>query len=394
MSAPEQAEAGTPAGEPAADRVQEGGPAAERPRLVTPSDLADALLVIAEAFLAGKVATASDPEIYQVIVHVGTDVLPHSTPAPSTPATADPAPGDLAVSDPAGGTGGQPAPTPTETLGGVSAETPAASRAPGHPADPARCHLQDGPAISITTAQMITCTAALSWLLHDRDGTTLDAGRRRRRPTSAQRRAARDRDHGRCRYPGCESRRTDLHHIQYWSNGGPTTLDNLISLCKCHHMLLHDRGYLIAARPGGAFTFYLPDGTPLPASPALPEPGGTIGDCHDAEITPDTIIPAWYGEHLDLDYAIHACFANADYQARHQHDQHTTATTPAPEPGPWTPAPRKSTSSTPSASNSSSTPSPDISSDGHAREQPSRWRPPALSQWHTRGSGSIRESRT
>src|ERR1019366_129760 len=109
MSAPEQAEAGTPAGEPAADRVQEGGPAAERPRLVTPSDLADALLVIAEAFLAGKVATARDPEIYQVIVHVGTDVLPHSTPAPSTPATADPAPGDLAVSDPAGGTGGQPA---------------------------------------------------------------------------------------------------------------------------------------------------------------------------------------------------------------------------------------------------------------------------------------------
>src|ERR1022692_3951324 len=172
-SAPEQAEAGTPAGEPAADRVQEGGPAAERPRLVTPSDLADALLVIAEAFLAGKVATASDPEIYQVIVHVGTDVLPHSTPAPSTPATADPAPSDLAVSDPApsdlavsdpaGGTGGQPAPTPTETLGGVSAETPAASRAPGHPADPARCHLQDGPAISVTTAQMITCTAALSW---------------------------------------------------------------------------------------------------------------------------------------------------------------------------------------------------------------------------------------
>src|ERR1019366_381334 len=31
--------------------------------------------------------------------------------------------------------------------------------------------------------------------------------------------------------------------------------------------LLHDRGYLIAARPGGAFTFYLPDGTLLPASP-------------------------------------------------------------------------------------------------------------------------------
>ena len=196
----------------------------------------------------------------------------------------------------------------------------ARARIPGHPADPARCHLQDGPAISITTAQMITCTAALSWLLHDRDGTALDAGRRRRRPTSAQRRAARDRDHCRCRFPGCEARRTDLHHIQYWSNGGTTSLDNLISFCPHHHHLVHDRGYLIATAPGGTFSFHLPDGTPLPASPALPEPDGTLDTCHDAGITPDTIIPAWYGERLDLDYAIYTSFANADYQAR-QHDQ-------------------------------------------------------------------------
>ena len=82
-------------------------------------------------------------------------------------------------------------------------------------------------------------------------------------------------------------------------------------------MLIHDRGYLIAARPGGTFTFYQPDGTPLPTSPALPDPStGAIEDCHDADITPDTIIPAWYGGRLDLDYAIHACFANAAYQAR------------------------------------------------------------------------------
>jgi hypothetical protein len=71
--------------------------------------MADALLVICEAFLAGKIATAGDPEVYQVIVHVGTDALP-----------------------PAGD-------------GGVSAETPAPARTPGHPADPARCHVEDGP---------------------------------------------------------------------------------------------------------------------------------------------------------------------------------------------------------------------------------------------------------
>jgi hypothetical protein len=48
---------------------------------------------------------------------------------------------------------------------GVSAETPAAGPpvpVPGDPGDPARCHVEDGPAVSVSTAQMIGCTAALS----------------------------------------------------------------------------------------------------------------------------------------------------------------------------------------------------------------------------------------
>jgi hypothetical protein len=97
----------------------------------------------------------------------------------------------------------------------------------------------------------------------------------------------------------------------YWARGGRTDLANLVSLCRWHHQLVHDRGYLIAARPGGGFAFYRPDGTPLPPSPALPPPDGSIGGTHDAEITPGTIIPPWYGERLDLDHAIHACLANA-----------------------------------------------------------------------------------
>ena len=75
--------------------------------------------------------------------------------------------------------------------------------------------------------------------------------------------------------------------------------------------LVHERGYLIAAKPGGSFAFYRPDGTALPPSPPLPKPAGTIADCHDAEITEDTIIPPWYGERLDLDHAIYTCLANA-----------------------------------------------------------------------------------
>ena len=89
-------------------------------------------------------------------------------------------------------------------------------------------------------------------------------------------------------------------------------------MCKYHHVLVHDRGHLIAAARDGTFTFYRADGTLIAASPALPQPGGTIADCHDADIDPDTIIPPWYGERLDLDYAIDACFANARTEQERQ----------------------------------------------------------------------------
>jgi hypothetical protein len=282
-------ERGGSAEPPTGDQV----PAGNQSSQMTSSSLADALLVIAEAFLAEKAAVADDPEVYQVVVHVGTDAI--SAPRP----------------DPAARPGPPPEPGGAETPGSPP-------RVPGHAVDPARCHVEDGPAISVSTAQMIACSSALSWMLHDSAGKLLDLGRRRRRPNATLRRAARERDTCRCRFPGCESRRVDLHHIQYWSHGGRTTLDNLVSLCKYHHMLVHDRGYLIAAARDGTFAFYRPDGTPLPASPPLPQPGGTIGDCHEADITPETIIPPWYGERLDLDHAIYVCFANARTEQERQ----------------------------------------------------------------------------
>jgi hypothetical protein len=278
--------AGLPAGSPAGVSAEtpaaaDAPPGPSAPVVRTSSELADGLVAVAESFLADKVAGADDAEVYQIVVHAGTDVLT------GPPAPADPDPG-------------------------VSAETPAsAGRVPGDPADPARCHVEDGPAISVSTAQMIGCTAALSWMTHGDGGAVLALGRRRRRPSSAIRRAARERDGCRCRFPGCESRRVDLHHIQFWSNGGRTDLANLISLCPWHHKLVHDRGYLIAERPGGGFAFYGPDGSRLPACPPLPEPDGPIGQAHDTDITPETIVPPWYGERLDLDHAIWTCFANA-----------------------------------------------------------------------------------
>jgi 5-methylcytosine-specific restriction endonuclease McrA len=254
---------------------------------VARTSLADALVDIASGFLAGKIASASNPDIYQVIVHVGQDVLTGYADVPAeTPAAADPG---AAAAD--------------------SDEIPA--RSVGHPAHPRRCHIEDGPAISPATVRRMACQAALSWMLHDHDGTLLDVGRRHRRPTAAQRRAVRERDRGRCQFPGCQSRRTDIHHIKFWSRGGPTNLINLMLLCEAHHVIVHALGYLIAPDPGGGFTFTRPDGTPMPASPQLPVTDGDITASHDATIEPSTIVASGYGDRFDLHQTIWACFANA-----------------------------------------------------------------------------------
>ena len=263
----------------------------------TSSSLADALLVIAEAFLAGKIAAADDPDVYQVIVHVGTDA-----PWPSASRLAFPR-------------------RRQRTAGG-----------PGDPADPARCHVEDGPAVSVCTAQMLSCTAVLSWMRHDRDGTVLDLGRGAA-PSAALRRAARERDKCRCRFPGCESRRIDLHHIQHWIHGGRTSLKNLISLCPVppHAGARARVPYRRDARRRSPSTAP----TAPPSRPARPcrRPTGRIEDCHDAEITPDTIIPPWYGERLDLDYAIYTCFANARTQQERQDQRDQAGDVPAPDLG-------------------------------------------------------------
>jgi Domain of unknown function (DUF222) len=245
-----------------ADRVS-----AETPAQPTSTSLADALVEMAESYIAGKTRDVQNPDIYQVIVHATPDAL---VPGP-----------------------------------------PAAT-----PAQPSRCHIEDGPAISRAALQQIACDAVLSWMSHDKHGNVLDVGRRRREPPPALRRALRERDKCRCRFPGCHRRATQAHHIRWWLYGGITSLGNLISLCKYHHRLIHQHGYSIGTTPVGSFTFFRPDGKRIPDSPPLPEPAGPLSGEHDAEITPETIVPPWYGERLNLDYAIAVLFGNQ--QARRE----------------------------------------------------------------------------
>jgi hypothetical protein len=262
-------------------------------RMETAQNLAGALVQVCADYLSARAATAENPDTYQVIIHAGAQAI----------------------------TGQEEAATD------VSAETPdgAAVTLPvSHPAHPMRCHVQDGPAISLGTLTLISCNATVSSMIHDTAGAVLDVGRRTRKPPPALRRAIRERDGYRCQFPGCRSRRTDAHHIVHWANGGETKPGNLISLCKRHHTLIHDKGYLIASAPGG-FAFYTPQGTPMPSCPALRAGPGDITATHYADITPATIVPPNSGGRLDLNLAIWITFANARIKAERREREQASA---------------------------------------------------------------------
>jgi hypothetical protein len=244
---------------------------------------------ICAEYLNTRAARADNPDTYQVIIHAGAAAITADETEP------------VQAAEPAGGR--------------VSAETRPHRGLPiSHPAYPWRCHMEDGPAISPQALKLIGCNATISTMVHDADGNVLNVGRRTRKPPPALRRAVRERDRYRCRFPGCESRRTDAHHILYWSNGGQTKLSGLISLCKRHHAMVHHKDIVIATTSDG-FAFYTQEGTLIPASPPLPPPAGDITTCHHAAITPATIIPPHSGERLDLHLAIWIAFANARTKA-------------------------------------------------------------------------------
>jgi 5-methylcytosine-specific restriction endonuclease McrA len=278
---------------------------------VPAEDLADALAEICASYLQGRVATADNPDVYQVIIHAGVAAAAGDGDQPQQEqegASAE-APPEGRSPDPRGFRG-------NEDRASAEAREPgdAAGRGPWpiwHPAWLDRCHIEDGPAITPAALQLIGCNATISAMVHDADGTVLAVGRRTRTPPPALRRAVRERDRHRCRFPGCESRRTDLHHIRHWANGGETSQDNLLSLCRRHHTIVHDKGYTITTKG----EFHTRDGKHIPRNPPLPHRTGDITASHDATIAYHSIVPPCSGERLNLHYAISVCLANAEIKA-------------------------------------------------------------------------------
>jgi hypothetical protein len=103
--------------------------------------------------------------------------------------------------------------------------------------------------------QRLSCDARLQPAVDDPAGVTVGVGRTTRTIPAWLRRLAEGRDRG-CRFPGCRRTRwLQIHHRRRWTDGGPTNLDNLVSLCGFHHRLIHRDRWAINGRPDGHLVF-------------------------------------------------------------------------------------------------------------------------------------------
>ena len=166
--------------------------------------------------------------------------------------------------------------------------------------------------ISMETSQRLSCDASSVPMRHDAEGTVLDVGRKTRTIPPSIRRALAARDTT-CRFPGCTSRRCDAHHLQHWTDGGSTRLDNLLLLCRRHHRAVHEGGFGVRRGLDGVLTFVRPDGAPLDVVPATP---ADLPELHDATRCVIGTPPTWDGTRLELSWALDVLYRRAVVSVR------------------------------------------------------------------------------
>ena len=309
---------------------------------------ADALGVVAESALAGKLDPGSAGDRYQVTVHVdaaalvGPDIAAGAISAetrsavatareggaPAAVAAGSAVPDTRAISAETRSTvaAAPEASAPAATAAGsavsdargVSAETrttdrtvPQATPCATGTASGAVIEQDDGLFLSTAAARRIACDAGRVLLYHAPDGTVLDVGRRTRTIPTPLRRALESRDLQRCQFPGCQTRRCDAHHLVHWADGGATRLSNVVLLCRFHHRAVHEEGFEVVRTGDGRFEFRRPDGAVLPVVAAAARwqgaalaPTAARLAAGGVRIGPHTATPEWYGESLDVAEAL------------------------------------------------------------------------------------------
>jgi len=181
--------------------------------------------------------------------------------------------------------------------------------------------IDSGPGVSAETSRRLACDCAFVPVFKGIRGEPLSVGRRTRAIPPAIMRALRIRDGG-CRFPGCTNGRfVDGHHIKHWADGGETSLDNLVLLCRRHHHLVHEGGFGCEQSRNGGVIFKSPRGNVIPpafgmtAPPSVHEPVAWMAEQVDCDhIDATTCVTKWAGEQCDWDLAVGHLFTHIPLQ--------------------------------------------------------------------------------
>ncbi|MEU0089561.1 DUF222 domain-containing protein [Kribbella sp. NPDC006257] len=95
-----------------------------------------------------------------------------------------------------------------------------------------------GTGLSASAVRMLACDAGIIPMVLGSDSQPLDVGREERFVTGPIRTALVHRDKG-CVVCGAPPIFCDAHHLIHWIDGGPTSLSNLVLLCRVHHIAVH-----------------------------------------------------------------------------------------------------------------------------------------------------------
>jgi hypothetical protein len=128
-------------------------------------------------------------------------------------------------------------------------------------------------------AARLSCDATLQQLwLHLENGLPLKLGRAYRNTPAPLRRALAARDPY-CRWPGCHipANWCDSHHLREWiRDHGETNVENLVLLCRYHHVCMHERGWRMFREPRSGWIWIMrPDGRRYELGPSRPRVDGT-----------------------------------------------------------------------------------------------------------------------
>src|SRR5437764_4242436 len=104
---------------------------------------------------------------------------------------------------------------------------------------------EGGGTVPAETVQRYACDSAISRITGQGE-LEHELNHAARTLPASTRRALEARDRH-CVFPGCTRPTTwcDGHHLVWWTRGGPTALPNLALVCRPHHRMVHDEGWIL-----------------------------------------------------------------------------------------------------------------------------------------------------